>query len=163
MISVHVFSASTPFMPKRLPPQFATPSASPGVLLWQAVNRWQRDQRRALRDAGLSHLQVMLLTSVTALAEHDAPVTQVMLARHARTDPMTTSQVLRTLEAKKLVRRIDHPKDARAFALRPTAAGRRLARQLIHLVERADQEFFSPLGGDLGRFASMLRALADRD
>ena len=80
MISVHVFSASTPFMPKRLPPQFATPSASPGVLLWQAVNRWQRDQRRALRDAGLSHLQVML-------------------ARHARTDAMTTSQVLRTLEA----------------------------------------------------------------
>jgi DNA-binding MarR family transcriptional regulator len=146
-------------MPKRLPSQFASPDASPGVLLWQAVNRWQRGQRRALRDAGLSHLQVMLLASITSLAEHDEPVTQIMLARHARTDAMTTSQVVRALENKKLVRRTDHPTDSRAYALRPTAAGRRLARQLIHLVERADQEFFSGLGGDTQRFAAMLREL----
>ena len=146
-------------MPKRLPPQFASPAASSGMLLWQAMNRWQRGQRRALRDAGLSHLQVMLLASVTSLSEHDEPVTQVMLARHAQTDVMTTSQVLRTLEKKKLVRRTDHPSDSRAFALRPTAAGRRLARQLIHLVERADQEFFEPLGGDSPRFAALLRQL----
>ena len=72
---------------------------------------------------------------------------------------MTTSQVLRTLERKKLVRRTDHPTDSRAYALRPTAAGRRLARQLIHLVERADQEFFSALGGDAIRFSGMLKEL----
>ena len=72
---------------------------------------------------------------------------------------MTTSQVLRALERKKLVRRADHPSDSRAYALRPTAAGRRLARQLIHLVERADQEFFAALGGDAARFAAMLREL----
>ena len=150
-------------MPKRLPPQFATPAASPGMLLWQATNRWQRGQRRALRDAGLSHLQVMLLASVTSLSEHDEPVTQAMLARHAHTDAMTTSQVLRTLERKKLVRRVDHPSDSRAYALRPTAAGRRLARQLIHLVERADQEFFAPLGGDVTRFVAMLRELGKRE
>lgn len=150
-------------MPKRLPAQFASPAASPGVLLWQAVNRWQRGQRRALRDAGLSHLQVMLLASVTALAEQDEPVTQIMLARHARIDAMTASQVLRTLERKKLVRRTDHPSDSRAYALRPTAAGRRLARQLIHLVERADQEFFSTLGGDVGRFTAMLRELGSAE
>jgi DNA-binding MarR family transcriptional regulator len=102
----------------------------------------------------------MLLASVTSLAEQDEPVTQVMLARHAGTDVMTTSQILRTLEKKKLVRRTDHPTDSRAFALRPTAAGRRLARQLIHLVERADQEFFEPLGGDASRFAASLRQLA---
>lgn len=102
----------------------------------------------------------MLLASVTSLAEQDEPVTQVMLARHAGTDVMTTSQVLRTLEKKKLVRRTDHPGDSRAYALRPTAAGRRLARQLIHLVERADQEFFEPLGGDASRFTASLRQLA---
>ena len=150
-------------MPKRLPSQFASPAASPGVLLWQAVNRWQRGQRQALRDAGLSHLQVMLLASITSLAEHDEPVTQVMLARHARTDAMTTSQVVRALEKKKLVRRTDHPTDARAYALRPTAAGRRLARQLIHLVERADQDFFAALEGDVQRFTTMLRELVDRE
>jgi DNA-binding MarR family transcriptional regulator len=150
-------------MPKRLPAQFAVPAASPGVLLWHAVNRWQRGQRRALRDSGLSHLQVMLLASVTALSEHDEPVTQVMLSRHAQIDVMTTSQVVRTLVSKKLVRRADHPSDSRAFALRPTAAGRRTARQLIHLVERADQEFFSALGGDISRFTAMLRELGSGD
>lgn len=150
-------------MPKRLPPQFAAPASSPGVLLWQAVNRWQRGQRRALRDAGLSHLQVMLLASITSLAEQDEPVTQVMLARHALTDAMTTSQVVRALERKKLVRRADHPADSRAYALRPTAAGRRLARQLIHLVERADQDFFAALGTDAPRFAAMLRELSNPD
>src|SRR4029450_9793261 len=158
-----LLSTTSSLMPKRLPPQFATPAASPGVLLWQAVNRWQRGQRRALRDAGLSHLQVMLLASVTSLAEQDEPVSQVMLARHARTDAMTTSQVLRALERKKLVRRADHPSDSRAYALRPTAAARPLARQLIHLVERADQKFFEPLGGDVGRFAGMLKDLSDRE
>src|SRR5687768_16032747 len=101
----------------------------------------------------------MLLASVTSLAEQDEHVTQIMLARHARIDAMTTSQVLRTLERKKLVRRTDHPSDSRAYALRPTAAGRRLARQLIHLVERADQEFFSALGGDVARFVGMLEEL----
>ena len=150
-------------MPKRLPAQFTSPAASPGVLLWQAVNRWQRGQRRALRDSGLSHLQVMLLASVTALSEHDEPVTQVMLSRHARIDAMTTSQVVRTLESKKLVRRAAHPSDSRAFALRPTAAGRRTARQLIHLVERADQEFFSALVGDTTRFVAMVIELTTGD
>ena len=105
----------------------------------------------------------MLLASITSLSEHDDPVTQVMLARHARTDAMTTSQIVRTLERKKLVRRIDHPTDSRAYALRPTAAGRRLSRQLIHLVERADQEFFGALGGDVTRFTAMLRELVERD
>jgi DNA-binding MarR family transcriptional regulator len=76
---------------------------------------------------------------------------------------MTTSQVVRVLEKKKLVRRTDHPSDSRAYALRPTAAGRRLARQLIHLVERADQEFFATLGGDVSRFTAMLRELSERD
>jgi DNA-binding MarR family transcriptional regulator len=105
----------------------------------------------------------MLLASVTSLSEHDEPVTQVMLARHAGTDAMTTSQILRALEQKKLIRRVDHPSDSRAYALRPTAAGRRLARQLIHLVERADQDFLAPLGGDVTRFAAMLRELGNGD
>lgn len=146
-------------MPRRLPAQFTSPDASSGYLLWQAVNRWQRLQRRALRDVGLSHLQVILLASVASLTEQDEPVTQAILARHAGTDAMTTSQVLRALERKKLIRRADHPSDTRAFALRPTAAGRRLARKAIYLVERADQEFLGALGGDASRFGAMLRQL----
>jgi DNA-binding MarR family transcriptional regulator len=127
--------------------------------MWQATNLWQRRQREALKALGLSHAQFVLLAGVTSLADQEESVSQVKLARHARTDPMMTSQVLRTLQGKKLVRRITHPTDSRAKALLPTAAGRRLVRQAMYLVERADQDFVAPIGGDVTRLAAMLRAV----
>lgn len=147
-------------MPRRRPALFASPDASPGFLLWQAANHWQRRQREALREVGLSHVQFVLLAGVTWLARDGEPVSQVRLARHTHTDAMMTSQVLRALQAKKLVRRVPHPSDARAKRVLPTAAGRRLVRQSIYLVDRTDQEFFATLGGDAPRIAVMLRELA---
>jgi DNA-binding MarR family transcriptional regulator len=148
-------------MPRRLPSIFGSPDASTGFLLWQAANGWQRRQRAALKPLGLSHVQFVLLTGVVWLADHDAPVSQIKLARHARTDPMMTSQVLRSLQERKLVRRSAHPTDTRARALLPTAAGRRLAREAIYVVERADQEFLAPLGADAARLGGMLKALIE--
>jgi DNA-binding MarR family transcriptional regulator len=145
-------------MPRRVPQLFGAPDASPGFLLWQVTNLWQRRQREALKPLGLSHVQFVLLAGVTWLADHgESPVSQVKLARHARTDPMMTSQVLRTLQEKKLVRRVPHPTDSRAKALLPTAAGRRLARQAMYVVERADQEFFAALGSDVAKLTAMMR------
>jgi hypothetical protein len=60
----------------------------------------------------------MLLASVTSLTEQDEPVTQVMLARHARTDAMTTSQVLPRARAIRSSGAYRHPSDSRAYALR---------------------------------------------
>ena len=149
-------------MPKRLPALFASPEASTGFLLWQAANLWQRRQREALAPLGLSHVQFVLLTAVTWLAKEDAtPITQVRLARHARIDAMMTSQVVRALHRKKLVRRSPHPADSRAMVLLPSAAGRKLTRQAIYLVERADQDFFATLGGDAPRLTSMLRTVLE--
>lgn len=146
-------------MPRRLPALFGDPDASAGFLLWQAANAWQRRQRAALKPLALSPVQFALLAGVTWLADREPPVSQIKLARHARTDPMMTSQVVRALQQRKLVRRVPHPGDPRARALLPTAAGRRLARQAIYVVERADQEFFDALGGDAGRLATMLKTL----
>jgi DNA-binding MarR family transcriptional regulator len=147
-------------MPRRVPQLFGSPDASPGFLLWQVTNTWQRRQREALKPLGLSHLQFVLLAGVTSLADRDPPISQVRLARHARSDPMMTSQVLRTLQQKKLVRRVPHPTDSRSKALLPTAAGRRLVRQAMYVVERADQEFFAVLGNDQPKLAAMLRELS---
>src|SRR5262245_56594655 len=120
-------------MPRRVPALFGAPDASPGFLVWQLSNLWQRRQREALKPFGLSPVQFLLLTGVTWLADNDAPVSQVKLARHVRTDPMMTSQVLRALQLRKLVRRIPHPTDPRAKALLPTAAGRRLVWQAMYV------------------------------
>lgn len=148
-------------MPRRLPALFGSPDASTGFLLWRAANHWQRRQRAALRPLGLSHVQFVLLAGVVWLADHDPPVSQIKLARYARADAMMTSQVLRALHERKLVRRGAHPRDARAKALLPTAAGRRLVRAAVFVVERADQDFLAPLGAEAGRFGAMLRAMLE--
>ena len=54
-----------------------------------------------------------------------------------------TSQVVRKLEAKGLVDRAVDPADTRARLLRVTAAGARLVRRAIVVVEDVDARFFA--------------------
>jgi DNA-binding MarR family transcriptional regulator len=115
---------------------------SPGLLLWQLTNRWQAAQRAALKPFGLTHVQFVLLASLTWL-DADEPVTQRRLADHAATDPMMTSQVLRTLAGRGLVTREVDPDDSRALRLAVTEPGSRLALEAIRVVEAADAEFFA--------------------
>jgi DNA-binding MarR family transcriptional regulator len=137
---------------------FSSADESPGLLLWQVTNRWQQAQRAALKPFGLTHAQFVLLASLTWL-DLDAPVTQRQLADHAATDPMMTSQVLRTLESRGLVKRTAHPQDQRAWALAVTARGRSLANRAVVAVEACDERFFGRLGSGTPRFTEALRVL----
>ena len=144
--------------PRRLATVHADADASPGLLLWQVTNRWQAAQRAALRPFDLTHVQFVLLASLTWL-DNEGPVTQKQLAEHAATDPMMTSQVLRALEGRGLIRRGQHPTDARAWALSVTEEGAALANRALVAVEGCDADFFAPLGRGGGRFTAQLRAL----
>ena len=148
-------------MTERLPTGFAEAEDSPGLLLWRATNRWQAAMRSALKPYALTHVQFVLLASLTwLLADRpERPVTQVDLAAFARTDPMMTSQVLRALESAGLVQRVRHPDDRRAWALHVTPAGADLAGRAVVAVEAADTEFFGPLA-DVEAFRVALRDLA---
>ena len=139
--------------------EFATTDDSPGLLLWQVTNRWQAAIRTALKPHGLTHVQFVLLASLAWL-DTDRPVTQKHLADHAATDVMMTSQVLRTLEQRGLVRRAPHPDDGRARALSVTETGRDLANRTVAVVEACDRAFFSILGPDTGNLVDLLRRLA---
>ncbi|MEP7026540.1 MAG: MarR family transcriptional regulator [Actinomycetota bacterium] len=143
---------------RRLATQFGRAEESTGLLLWQVTNRWQAAQRAALKDFGLTHVQFVLLASLAWLAA-DGPVTQRQLADHAATDPMMTSQVLRALEERDLVRRLPHPSDKRARALAATDTGRDLADRAVVAVEACDQQFFAVLGPAAGPFTAALAAL----
>src|SRR5437660_1257641 len=77
----------------------------------------------------------------------------------AGTDIKMTSQVIRALERKGLVRRAVDPVDSRARRLAVTAAGAALAPRAIAAVESADTAFFS--GVEPRRLLSVLGALAD--
>ena len=138
-----------------------TPSRATGYLLWQVVNRWQRRQKRVLAPFGLTPVQFLLLAGLQNLAKAgDAAVTQVTLARHCRTDPMMTSQVLRVLEGQKLISRRAHDGDGRAVALGITERGQKIAAQAVEAVADSDGAFFAALGSDVPAFGDALSLLA---
>ena len=136
----------------------------PGFLLWHATLAWQRQVGDALRPLGLTHVQFVLLAGTFWLEVHgDGPPSQRTLADHAGTDVMMTSQVIRSLQARKLIRRTDDPRDSRAYALLPSAAGRKLARAAAFAMKEANDDFFETVGGDSGRLRTMLAQLTSEN
>jgi DNA-binding MarR family transcriptional regulator len=103
-------------------------------------------------------VQFVLLASLTWLAD-DGPVTQREIADHAATDPMMTSQVVRALEQRGLVRRAPHPEDKRARALTVTRTGRALANRAVVAVEACDDAFFAVLGKERSTLTKTLLSL----
>ena len=141
-----------------LPTRLAGPAESPGFLLWKISNAWQRRQRMALQPYGLTHSQFVVLATATWFGAEDI-LTQARISQLSGIDPMTTSQVLRALEAASLIERVDHPRDPRAKAITVTRAGRDLARKAIVVVEDTDTAFFEPLAADTKRLIAMFQAL----
>lgn len=130
--------------PPPLPTRLSSPAASPGFLLWKVSNAWQRRQRATLEPLGLTHSQFVLLATATWFGASET-LTQARLAELSGVDPMTTSQVVRTLEVAGLLERSSHPDDPRAKAVAVTDAGRAKARQAVVAVEETDAAFFAPL------------------
>lgn len=148
------------------PTRYAAPTDSPGFLLWQVTMRWQRRQRTALEGLGLTHVQFVLLAGIAWFARAGQPVTQARLAQFISVDVMMTSEVVRALERKGLVRRARHPRDARAWSLALTEPGAATIRQALPLVEAADHAFFAAVGAevaDLTRLLNRLLAAGDAD
>lgn len=121
---------------------FNEPSDNPGFLLWRVTNAWQRQIRASLEPLDLTHVQFVLLASLAWLSKTTPNIPQVLLAQHANTDIMMTSQVVRTLERKHYLERHSDPKDARSKLLCITPAGLALVNQAVKAVEAVDQRFF---------------------
>lgn len=132
-------------MPEDFPTEFDTPQDNPGFLLWTVTSRWQRQVRQVLDPLNLTHAQFVLLASLGWLCNKEDHITQIRLADHAQMDPMTTSQVLRTLEQKGWITRLPHPRDTRAKVLQVTPEGHAMIEQSIPLVEAVDRAFFADL------------------
>jgi DNA-binding MarR family transcriptional regulator len=145
-----------------LPTRFPGPGKSPGFLLWKVSNAWQRRQRAALQPFELTHSQFVLLATSTWFGAKES-LTQARLAEISGVDAMTTSQVVRTLEAAQLIERRSHPDDPRAKSIVVTSAGRAKAHSAIVAVEDADEAFFAPLGADTQRLVEMLTQIASVD
>ncbi|ACY96690.1 MULTISPECIES: MarR family winged helix-turn-helix transcriptional regulator [Thermomonospora] len=115
----------------------------PGFLLWRAALRWQREVTSALRPLGLTHVQFVLLEGLWRFDAQGRCPSQRELADRAGTDVMMTSQVVRVLEGKGLLRRAVDPSDARKRVLTITDEGRGLAERAIEVVRGTDDAYFA--------------------
>ena len=132
---------------------------STGFLLWQVTNLWQREIKKALEKYDLTHSQFVLMASIHWLTLNSEDVTQILLSSHTKIDPMTTSTVLRTLQAKELIQRQEHATDTRAKTVELTDNGKKIIKQAIKTVEAFDAEFFSTLGEKIPKFNKQLITL----
>lgn len=139
------------------------PEESSGFLLWQVTNLWQRAIKKALEPFDLTHSQFVLLASTHWLTLHGQDVTQILLSSHTKIDPMTTSTVLRTLQAKGYLQRKEHLTDTRAKTVGLTEEGKEIIKQAVQTVEAFDKSFFAILGKETQLFnAQLLTLLAQK-
>src|SRR3954452_14745228 len=120
------------------------PEESPGFLLWHVSLRWQRDVTAALQPLGLTHVQFVLLASTWWLNTHDEQPSQAALAAFTSTDVKMASQVIRTLEQKRLITREIDAWDTRARRLVVTAAGAELEPRPIDAGKPVPAGLFRP-------------------
>lgn len=135
----------------------ATPT-SPGFLMWRATNAWQRAQRAALSSFDLTHVQYALLATLSG-EDGRKGLSQAEISSRSGVDPMTTSQVIRNLEARDLVSRAASAEDKRAQRVTLTTGGRALVRKAQPRVEKADADFFAVAGRNQAAITAALASL----
>lgn len=121
-----------------------TPKRSPGFLLWHISTSWRSSIETILKSMGLTHPQFVVLASLGWLTRKGDRVTQAAIGRMAGLDPNTTSQIIRGLEQKSLIKREQSP-DGRAKNPILTAEGNQILTQALPAVETIDAQFFNSL------------------
>ena len=139
---------------------FKYPDQSPGFLLWQLTNQWQRLQRAALAKINLTHGQFVVLANVLWLSSlPDNIVTQQQVGDHAKIDKMSMSDLVSTLIEKKLLKKFSHKNDKRAYSLVLTKKGHNQVLKAIPIVEGIDKLFFTKGTSELVKLLTHLRHL----
>lgn len=114
------------------------------------------DELRARKGSAAPALSVVHGLAATYLVERD-DVTTADLARHLRMTKQSASEIVSALEDAGIVRRVPHPTDGRARAVRLTAAGRRRLEASAASRRQLEAEWAALVGDD--RLAEVRRAL----
>lgn len=132
-----------------------------GFLFFQTTWLWHGSQEKLLKKRhNISQVQYAVLSSIYWLILHTKrEVTQIVLARHTKIDPMTISQIFKVLEVKGYIYRKTHSTDVRAKAVFLTETGEALVNEVGITVLESDNKFFQVLGKNITHFNQYLAAL----
>jgi len=120
------------------------PKQSPGFLLWHISTSWRSSIESVLKTFGLTHPQFVILATTGWLTRNGAFATQAAIGKMAGLDPNTTSQIIKGLEKKDLIKR-ETSSDGRAKNPKLTTKGNELLAKSLPAVENADNQFFNIL------------------
>ena len=120
------------------------PKQSPGFLLWHISTSWRSSIETVLKNFGLTHPQFVILATTGWLTRNGDFTTQVAIGKMAGLDPNTTSQIIKGLEQKELIKR-DKSSDGRAKNVFLTSYGTTTLGRAVPAVEKTDGNFFSIL------------------
>jgi len=121
-----------------------TPDRSQGFLLWHISTLWRSSIEAILKPIDLTHPQFVILTALGWLTRNEDRVTQAMIGKIAGLDPNTTSQIIKGLEQKKLIKR-KQSSDGRAKNPILTIKGTEILAKALPAVETTDALFFDSL------------------
>ena len=135
-----------------------TPEESPGFLLWRVSTSWRRKIEEVLKPLDLTHPQFVILITTGWLTRNGEKVTQAEIGRQAGLDPNTTSQILRGLLAKKLIKYVKDSNVRSKFSTLTELGGKKLAKA-FPVVEKANADFFEAVNLKKSGFLECLQNL----
>lgn len=144
---------SAPYLAARA----VAPNDARGARLERVGAQWQTMLREALAPLQLTTAQYRLLIAAAWLTAQRPDIRQSEIAAHANADPVMTSEVLRTLERRKLLVRAPHPTDRRARSIVVTAEGGALVDRAARLVDATEARFFETGMPEFGAVAKSLK------
>lgn len=144
---------------KRLNTKFRRAEDSPGFMLWKASNLLQRMHNKCLGYLKITPTQFSLMTCLVYLRQ-EGPVSPSRIVKFTGMDKMVVSDLVKTLEKKGVIQRVDNPEDRRSFFVEPTRWGRKATNSAVRKVEVLDTKFFQRVK-DVGTFHTDLIALVN--
>jgi DNA-binding MarR family transcriptional regulator len=120
------------------------PERSPGFLLWHISTSWRGSIETVLKGFDLTHPQFVVLATLGWLTRNGDLVTQAAIGKMACLDPNTTSQIIKGLEQKELIKR-EQSSDGRAKNPLLMSKGNEILAKALPAVETKDVQFFDSL------------------
>lgn len=132
------------------------PEEITGTLFWKITYLWQRKMNESLKNVDLTHTHLALLSGVVWLEKQGEAITQTKLANFTQTNVMVTSKLIRKLESKGFIKRIDEGEDPRAKYVYITQKGLKTLDKASKISEEVNVEFFKALGDEKEYFTENL-------
>lgn len=100
-----------------------------GNLIRKIMKMWRRAVSRRIEEFNVTVPQLELLGAILYLKTEGIETTQIALSQETDTDPMTTSTIIRNLQKKGLITRVESKTDTRARIVDLTEEGSRIVHE----------------------------------